>query len=182
MPETGRWASRDPIGEKGSLNLYAFVGNIPSVLLDSLGLTCTKLGDTKQYWDGNTCTWEGGVYSGNYNLSPLQGLFPPKASCYCEKTGTKRKCDFVTQTCSCVNTHIEPSPGNPSSVTGYLDWKETGREHKLQQSNSTTFVFEREYTLSNGGSGLNVLINPPFTYGMAEAACKEACHARAQYN
>jgi len=27
LPETGRWASRDPIGERGGLNLYAFVGN-----------------------------------------------------------------------------------------------------------------------------------------------------------
>ena len=27
VPETGRWASRDPMGEEGGLNLYAFVGN-----------------------------------------------------------------------------------------------------------------------------------------------------------
>jgi hypothetical protein len=26
-PATGRWPSRDPIGERGGLNLYGFVGN-----------------------------------------------------------------------------------------------------------------------------------------------------------
>jgi RHS repeat-associated protein len=34
---TGRWLSRDPIGEEGGLNLYGFVGNQPVSLIDSLG-------------------------------------------------------------------------------------------------------------------------------------------------
>jgi len=37
-PKTGRWPSRDPIGEKGGLNLYGFVGNRPTSRLDILGL------------------------------------------------------------------------------------------------------------------------------------------------
>lgn len=37
-PETGRWLSRDPIGERGGLNLYAFVGNDPVGFIDVLGL------------------------------------------------------------------------------------------------------------------------------------------------
>jgi RHS repeat-associated protein len=28
-PSTGRWPSRDPIGEKGGVNLYGMVGNKP---------------------------------------------------------------------------------------------------------------------------------------------------------
>ena len=35
---TGRWLSRDPIGEKGGLNLYGLVGNNPIVRIDKLGL------------------------------------------------------------------------------------------------------------------------------------------------
>ncbi len=35
--ETGRWLSRDPIGELGGLNLYGFVGNDPVNLWDYLG-------------------------------------------------------------------------------------------------------------------------------------------------
>ena len=37
-PVTGRWPSRDPIGEKGGLNVYGFVGNSSNVWFDALGL------------------------------------------------------------------------------------------------------------------------------------------------
>jgi len=49
-PETGRWLSRDPIGERGGLNLYGFVGNNPIRWFDLLGLSvyddpCPKCSD-----------------------------------------------------------------------------------------------------------------------------------------
>ncbi|MBI4557403.1 MAG: RHS repeat-associated core domain-containing protein [Candidatus Hydrogenedentes bacterium] len=37
-PSTGRWLSRDPVGEEGGLNLYALVGNNPINRLDPFGL------------------------------------------------------------------------------------------------------------------------------------------------
>jgi RHS repeat-associated protein len=37
-PETGRWPSRDPIGERGGVNLYGFVGNNGVNRWDYLGL------------------------------------------------------------------------------------------------------------------------------------------------
>jgi RHS repeat-associated protein len=37
-PETGRWPSRDPIGESGGLNLYGFVGNNSVDKIDLFGL------------------------------------------------------------------------------------------------------------------------------------------------
>ncbi len=37
-PLTGRWPSRDPIGENGGVNLYGFVGNRPLREVDVLGL------------------------------------------------------------------------------------------------------------------------------------------------
>ena len=35
---TGRWLSRDPIGESGGINLYGYVGNSPVNYVDPLGL------------------------------------------------------------------------------------------------------------------------------------------------
>jgi len=44
-PDTGRWPSRDPIGEQGGINLYGFVNNDGVNRLDKLGLVSigTKL-------------------------------------------------------------------------------------------------------------------------------------------
>jgi RHS repeat-associated protein len=39
-PATGRWLSRDPIGEDGGLNLYGYVSNDPEEFSDILGLEC----------------------------------------------------------------------------------------------------------------------------------------------
>ena len=39
-PSTGRWPSRDPIGEDGGMNLYAFVGNDGVYRCDFIGLAC----------------------------------------------------------------------------------------------------------------------------------------------
>jgi len=41
--ELGRWISRDPIGERGGLNLFGFVGNSPIVATDLLGLAPSPL-------------------------------------------------------------------------------------------------------------------------------------------
>jgi RHS repeat-associated protein len=42
-PSTGRWLSRDPIAEKGGLNLYGFVRNSPIGRFDVLGLQTATL-------------------------------------------------------------------------------------------------------------------------------------------
>lgn len=40
-PDLGRWLNRDPIGEQGGLNLYGYVINDPTNLVDPLGLEGT---------------------------------------------------------------------------------------------------------------------------------------------
>jgi RHS repeat-associated protein len=38
-PVLGRWINRDPLGEPGGLNLYAYCGNGPAGRIDALGLS-----------------------------------------------------------------------------------------------------------------------------------------------
>ena len=50
-PSTGRWLNRDPIGELGGINLYAFVGNDPATFIDILGLSSDDdEGIPKAFW------------------------------------------------------------------------------------------------------------------------------------
>ena len=42
-PELGRWINRDPIGEKGELNLYNFIRNIPVDSVDILGFAAVPM-------------------------------------------------------------------------------------------------------------------------------------------
>lgn len=37
-PHVGRWINRDPIGERGGINTYTFVGNSPTTRADAFGL------------------------------------------------------------------------------------------------------------------------------------------------
>lgn len=60
-PDTGRWASRDPIGERGGINLYGFVGNDPVGRIDKYGLYGSS----------------GGSYTSPYDYYDL--LAPPSA-------------------------------------------------------------------------------------------------------
>lgn len=45
-PELGRWINRDPIGEKGGVNVYGFVGNVPIDWIDLLGLVAHVVNNT----------------------------------------------------------------------------------------------------------------------------------------
>jgi RHS repeat-associated protein len=49
-PQSGRWPSRDPIQEAGSINLYGYVGNNPINAVDALGLMPLASPATAQAW------------------------------------------------------------------------------------------------------------------------------------
>jgi RHS repeat-associated protein len=46
-PESGRWLSRDPIGEFGGINLYTYVEGMPIAKIDPLGLADENPAETK---------------------------------------------------------------------------------------------------------------------------------------
>ena len=59
-PTTGRWLSRDPIWEKGGVNLYVSMGNEPANSIDAFGLECV----------GHTCKPPGNDDDGLHFCGP----------------------------------------------------------------------------------------------------------------
>jgi uncharacterized protein RhaS with RHS repeats len=55
-PTTGRWISRDPIGELGGKNLYTFVGNNSVSRVDAQGLYTFDM-EVKAYIEGTRVTF-----------------------------------------------------------------------------------------------------------------------------
>ena len=53
-PETGRWLSRDPIEERGGVNLYGMVGNDPVNRWDYLGLADILVEMNRAYFEWDT--------------------------------------------------------------------------------------------------------------------------------
>ena len=68
VPSLGRWASRDPIGEKGGVNLFEFVGNNPTKFVDRFGL------DFGAMFPGSTAgVCPDGSFHCNYEPLPPEG-------------------------------------------------------------------------------------------------------------
>jgi integrase/recombinase XerD len=97
-PLTGRWPSRDPIGERGGLNLYGFVGNDGITKLDLLGLSISNPEtewECKQYCI-RTCASRGGTYKGHTLTAVPRRIQLPTGTgftlttyiCKCHKCGT----------------------------------------------------------------------------------------------
>jgi RHS repeat-associated protein len=60
QPSRGRWVSIDPIGERGGLNLYGFVGNNPASRVDPLGLSYYG-GGGADFKEKLACVCAGGI-------------------------------------------------------------------------------------------------------------------------
>jgi len=54
--DISRWPSRDPVGERGGLNVYGFVGNAPLAGVDLLGMAakCVMTHTGKNYVGSKT--------------------------------------------------------------------------------------------------------------------------------
>jgi RHS repeat-associated protein len=59
-PHTGRWPSRDPIGENGGLNLYGFAGDNPITRIDPLGFNYYG-GGNADFKEKFACWWDCGA-------------------------------------------------------------------------------------------------------------------------
>jgi len=73
-PETGRWVSRDPIEERGGVNLFGMVGNDPINFIDLFGLygTATAISEIESSLKSSTIARELGFFDALHKL-PTSG-------------------------------------------------------------------------------------------------------------
>ena len=121
------WPNRDPIGEKGGLNLYAFAGNAPVVLFDGLGRSIGDLADAflrgakcvvglwpcrkmiqDQLWAVNDWANSNFGAPGHWHSNP--GSVPDML------THCVGACEVAKRESVCLSTGID--------ARGYLQWRE----------------------------------------------------------
>jgi hypothetical protein len=73
-PVTGRWPSRDPIGERGGINLYAMIGNDLIGQVDLLGMASWIEGEVKWKRHPKNLWFLTANYRVRYNKSCSDGL------------------------------------------------------------------------------------------------------------
>ena len=105
-PDFGRWLSRDPIAERGGLNLYAYATNNPSVRTDPLGLYVPAppispfmlpvIGVAVGLEIGNIPAVRDLVDRVSYNLffRPPEVALPNKSRTGCDSDQRPRKCRY----------------------------------------------------------------------------------------
>jgi len=92
-PVTGRWPSRDPIGEKGGINLYAFVGNDGIDQFDLLGRVKASL----KLFNGYVGSEKGEAVGGNTVGGKTYYLY---------STSSKYQSDYVFEVSSEAGTRV----------------------------------------------------------------------------
>ena len=107
-PSLGRWINRDPMGEAGGMNLYAFVGNSPAAAVDPDGLQAAPLPTITPNlppFGGNTTASDpkstGGIMGGNNPPSFPASTLPKCSAAQVGLTRNKRPAGTETKACPC---------------------------------------------------------------------------------
>ena len=119
VPELGRWINRDPIGERGGINLYAFVENGPIERADRVGLLSTKK-FIDWYFNAGGATYD---IVAEGELSALKGVLTGFLADYHQEAWDAIKIDARDE----CGKHA-------STVGGSASWYD-GKEHTFKYSN-----------------------------------------------
>jgi len=171
-PEVGRWLGRDPIGERGGLNLYGMLGNDPVGKVDVLGKNQVVVKTSRMRELGVR-----GMYQVKFTFSlaepdPVGGYLVQKIKNTLEIDGERKKIEVYYEA-----WEVKPGQREPSAnVRGYTDASvgvtREGTCGKSRQDGVVRF-YRRGMTGDLGsqdmvedpgaadGSGLSARISPP---------------------
>ena len=101
-PELGRWVNRDPIEERGGVNLYGMVGNDPVNRVDYLGqIDCSELSiQAFNRCMDNTSPWEYAEYTDRQNLAARYRYCQDYAQSVFKKCEEERSAESAK--CACL--------------------------------------------------------------------------------
>ena len=120
LPEQGRWPSRDPIGEEGGFNLYAFVDNVPIIHIDYLGQISVQPGQprARQIWLIAFIKVE---LTFSCVCDPDEGEITPMDLALCEAFKDMKVSMSDSATNLDAPEHFDPvKPGNPNLTTFFV--------------------------------------------------------------
>ena len=153
-PLTGRWPSRDPIGERGGKNLYGFVGNDGVDRWDRLGLAsgCCKLPDGQQgppqpYDTSTQCCVKGSVIDKSKKETVKICFRPadlPGGGIANAVAGKEHSWAKTSQTETGQGIAGGAVPGQPGGGSGYPGVPTTMNDHTGQSNAENTICVEVE--------------------------------------
>jgi uncharacterized protein RhaS with RHS repeats len=159
-PSTGRWISRDPIEEKGGINLYGFLGNNSINHVDSLGKATWK----EKWWCSKHLCCCGNVYDSDAVIhDAMEREYPGKGNTDSTRENAIKHCSWMCYAASAAHCTAQSA-------------KELGDAHEDYPSNPTA---DKNMDLYNNAVGISLA-----THGKsleeALSSCLKACQEAAQ--
>ncbi len=137
IPQTGRWASRDLIEERGGVNLYGFVGNDGVGKTDAFGLAENFPGG--QNIPGSNCMGHALGTGGSYQVDPAnshaEALEKLGWDCNSVSSSKDCKCDCDTEEAAMAYTYVMKG----SIDDDWDDWPAKKQEAFMRFANHKDF-------------------------------------------